>query len=162
MSIFESGKFAIIRNKAEGGAEVFEGIAEIEAITEDIPEDRDRTTWCKVRFEDGTFPRLVQPEDVLPFTKVKQLQRAPEAPEGYKYAGGSLAYWSSNKSAKKAYDGARWESNDKEQPCFVELVPDIPSLTHHQGRRCSWDEAEAIEKLGRSYRDHTGLIFKRK
>ena len=65
-------------------------------------------------------------------TKVKDLSTITP-PDGYKFVGASLAYWQFADTAKKAYEGARWTSNKKQQPVSVIQIPDIEDVEVWQG-----------------------------
>lgn len=74
---------------------------------------------------------------------VRELKQLGPAPEGFTYAGSSLAYWCFDKeSAWKVYDYCRWDSGSKKQQVVVELVPDVPSLHISQGAGASWKLSE--------------------
>jgi hypothetical protein len=90
-------------------------------------------------------------------TSVKALKEMGPPPEGHYYAAGSLAYWSKNKNAFKAYSEAKWDSSDgQKQQVLVEIVPDVDSLRFHQGRTCSWDVDEHPADC-----EHCRVIFRR-
>ena len=65
-------------------------------------------------------------------TKVKGLNTIV-APEGYKFVGSSNAYWQFADTAKKAYEGAKWTCNKKQQPVSVIQIPDIEGVEVWQG-----------------------------
>ena len=87
---------------------------------------------------------------------VKELKALGPAPAGHTYGGSSMAYWRKHKNAFTCYDACKWTGRDgKKQTVVVEIVPDVDSLTFHQGSTCSWD----LDEHDSTNCEHCGVIF---